>query len=318
MPSPPPKARDALHFAASSAAAIEPYLPPRTTDPTSTSSPPPPPPPPPQSSPSPSPSASPPPSSPLNRPFVTLTFATSLDSALALAPGTQTALSGPASKAMTHHLRSRHAAILVGAGTAVADDPSLNCRIEGVGGYGGEEGEPLAGQPRPVVVDPRGRWDFSGGEDGGKGLAKVLRLAGEGRGRAPWVVVAEGVGGRALGRRRRDVLEGCGGRVLEVRVREEDGRMEWGDVLGRLAAEGIESVMVEGGAGVINALLEPRNVGLVDSVIVTVAPTWLGQGGVVVSPPRRVDGEGRPVAAARLKEVKWCPLGEDVVLCGRL
>ena len=71
-------------------------------------------------------------------PFVTLTFATSLDSALSLAPGTQTALSGPQSKAMTHFLRSEHDAIMVGVGTAVADNPSLNCRLDGVGGYGGD------------------------------------------------------------------------------------------------------------------------------------------------------------------------------------
>lgn len=310
MSSAPPqqKVRDALHFPAADAAALEPYLPPAPA------------PPPPSLSTSTS-TNEPDPRRPRHRrhrPFVTLTFATSLDSALSLAPGTQTALSGPASKAMTHHLRSRHAAILVGAGTAVADDPSLNCRIAGVGGYGGGgPDEPLRGQPRPVVVDPRARWDWGGGEGHNKPLlAKVLRLAGEGRGRAPWVVVAEGEGEK-VGVERRRVLEGCGGRVLEVRT-GEDGRMEWGDVLGLLAGEGIESVMVEGGAGVINKLLEPQNVELVDSVIVTIAPTWLGQGGVVVSPPRRVDEQGRPVTAARLKEVKWCPLGEDVVLCGRL
>ncbi|KAJ6144622.1 hypothetical protein N7470_008517 [Penicillium chermesinum] len=64
-------------------------------------------------------------------PFTTLTFATSLDSALALAPGTRTVLSGPQSKAMTHYLRSRHDGILIGVGTALADDPGLNCRIAG-------------------------------------------------------------------------------------------------------------------------------------------------------------------------------------------
>ena len=90
--------------------------------------------------------------------FTTLTFATSLDSQLALSPGAPTALSGPQSKGMTHYLRSRHDAILIGVGTAVADNPSLNCRLEGVGGYGGRN---LEGQPRPVVVDPTARWDFS-------------------------------------------------------------------------------------------------------------------------------------------------------------
>lgn len=71
-------------------------------------------------------------------PHVTLTYAQSLDGAIAAAPGVQTALSGPESKAMTHYLRSQHDGILVGIGTAMADNPSLNCRLDGVGGYGGK------------------------------------------------------------------------------------------------------------------------------------------------------------------------------------
>lgn len=77
-------------------------------------------------------------------PHVTLTYAQSLDGAIAAAPGTQTALSGAESKAMTHYLRSQHDGILVGVGTVLADNPSLNCRLEGVGGYGGK---PPAGSP---------------------------------------------------------------------------------------------------------------------------------------------------------------------------
>jgi len=49
-----------------------------------------------------------------------------------------------------------------------------------------------------------------------------------------------------------------------------------------------------------------------------VAPVWLGQGGVVVSPPRRKDRNDEPVAALRLKEAKWQQMGEDVVLCGKV
>jgi 2,5-diamino-6-(ribosylamino)-4(3H)-pyrimidinone 5'-phosphate reductase len=74
--------------------------------------------------------------------------------------------------------------------------------------------------------------------------------------------------------------------------------------------------MVEGGGAVINSLLAAGNIPLVNSVIVTIAPTWLGKGGVVVSPDRP-GGENGTVPAARLGSVKWCPLGEDVVLCGR-
>ena len=77
--------------------------------------------------------------------------------------------------------------------------------------------------------------------------------------------------------------------------------------------EGLRSIMIEGGGKVINSLLG-EDADLVNSVIVTIAPIWLGQGGVTVSPPRaNVD---RPVA--RLSDTTWMPLGADVVLCGRV
>ncbi len=77
-------------------------------------------------------------------------------------------------------------------------------------------------------------------------------------------------------------------------------------------------MMIEGGSAVINSLLEPAYQPLIDSVIVTIAPTWLGQGGVVVSPKRNFDEGGEPIPAARLTGVMWYPLGEDVVLCGKV
>jgi 2,5-diamino-6-(ribosylamino)-4(3H)-pyrimidinone 5'-phosphate reductase len=238
----------------------------------------------------------------LDRPFVTLTFATSLDSQLSIAPGVQTALSGPQSKSMTHFLRSRHDAILIGAGTAVADNPSLNCRIEGVGGYGGEG---LVGQPRPIVVDPRGRWQFS--EE-----SKVLKLAREGKGKAPFIITRV-----APSDARRAVLEGVGGKFLVLGPSPTDkseSSSSWHMILEALKEQGIRSVMIEGGGFVINDLLGPGPAySLVDSVIVTIAPTWLGKGGVQVCP----DGGSSRLPVTRLQDVRWIPLGEDVVLCGR-
>jgi 2,5-diamino-6-(ribosylamino)-4(3H)-pyrimidinone 5'-phosphate reductase len=117
---------------------------------------------------------------------------------------------------------------------------------------------------------------------------------------------------------RRRVLEEVGGRYVHLEARGERGRFAWADVLEVLAREGIASVMIEGGGEVINSLLEPAGNTFVDSVIVTIAPTWLGQGGVVVSPPRTVLEDGKPAEPVRLTDVTWCPLGEDVVLCGRI
>jgi 2,5-diamino-6-(ribosylamino)-4(3H)-pyrimidinone 5'-phosphate reductase len=201
---------------------------------------------------------------------------------------------------MTHFLRSRHSAILVGAGTAVADNPSLNCRIAGVGGYG-DQG--LDGQPRPVVVDPSGRWDVCAG-------SKVVQLASEGRGRGVWVVTCEEPSAE-----RRRIVESVDGKFLMVK-RGADGKVAWRDIVSLLAEQGVTSVMIEGGGHVINELLRPENFELVDSVIVTVAPVWLGKGGVQVCPDARMEN-GERVPVGRLEGVKWVPLGEDVVLCGK-
>ncbi|KAK0718211.1 dihydrofolate reductase-like domain-containing protein [Lasiosphaeria miniovina] len=240
-------------------------------------------------------------------PFVTLTFATSLDSSLALSPGAPTAISGPQSKAMTHYLRSRHDGILIGVGTAVADDPSLNCRLVGVGGYGGEG---LDGQPRPIVVDPTARWNFTSN-------SKLFKLCREGKGRPPWVVTAV----KEPPAEKVALLKEYGGKYVVMDIATLDvgeHRLNWHGLLVALKANGLNSVMIEGGGQVINSLLEPRYLQEISSIIVTIAPTWLGKGGVVVSPARRHDDTGKAIPAARLSGVKWYPFGEDVVLCAKV
>jgi diaminohydroxyphosphoribosylaminopyrimidine deaminase / 5-amino-6-(5-phosphoribosylamino)uracil reductase len=81
------------------------------------------------------------------RPFVTVKLATSLDGRIAAADGTSRWLTGPAAREQAHALRARADAVVVGSGTALADDPLLTCRLAG---YRGE-------QPLRVVLDRRGR-----------------------------------------------------------------------------------------------------------------------------------------------------------------
>jgi 2,5-diamino-6-(ribosylamino)-4(3H)-pyrimidinone 5'-phosphate reductase len=205
---------------------------------------------------------------------------------------------------MTHYLRSRYDAILIGVGTAVADNPGLNCRIEGVGGYGGEG---LESQPRPIIIDPGARWEFTVDH-------KIFQLAQKGQGRAPYIITGQATPPAD----REAILINAGGKYITVDFRTSGRSLDWNEVLKAISAEGLKSVMIEGGGTVINSLLQPEYFSVINSVIVTIAPTWLGSGGVVVSPPRRLDDEGRPMAAARLDHVEWHPLGEDIVLCGRL
>ncbi|KAK5165815.1 2,5-diamino-6-(ribosylamino)-4(3H)-pyrimidinone 5'-phosphate reductase [Saxophila tyrrhenica] len=238
------------------------------------------------------------------RPFVTLTYACSLDGMISLSPGVRTTLSGPETKSMTHYLRAHHEAILVGVGTAIADDPSLNCR------YSRSSSCPPQGL-RPVVLDPTMRWDVAG--------SKATALASEGKGKAPWVVHATSVLDQnpEVAEQAKRLFVGTDGLCDEHSGDRTASisRLEWRSILKALYQKGIRSIMIEGGATVINdLLLQPE---LVDSVVVTIAPTWLGEGGVTVTPAQQTR-DGVRVNAARLKETSWRQFGQDAVLCGRL
>lgn len=237
-------------------------------------------------------------------PHVTLSYASSMDSKISLCAGTQTVLSGPEAKLMTHYLRSRHDAILVGVGTVLADDPGLNCRLEGAGGFGGLG---RMWQPRPVVIDPMGRWPIHS-------ECRMLRTAVEGKGKAPWVVVSPGA---QLNPQTLMMLKGYGGDFLRIVEYNQHWRLRWEAVLRALASEGIKSVMIEGGGAVLSELLNPEYTDFIDSIIVTVAPTYLGRGGVGVSPDSKLDQEGKPNAALNPHDVKWTPLGQNVIMCGK-
>lgn len=175
------------------------------------------------------------------RPLVTLSYAQSLDGSLAAAPGRPLALSGPASLTLTHRLRAAHAAILVGIGTVLADDPRLTVRLAD------------GGQPQPVVLDSRLRTPL-----------RARLLSGQ---RAPWIATLEDAPGD-----RQAALRSAGARLLTF-SHGLDGRVPLPDLLARLASEGIYSLMVEGGAQTLTAFLSQ---GLADQVVITIAPLFVG------------------------------------------
>ncbi|PUU79154.1 dihydrofolate reductase-like domain-containing protein [Tuber borchii] len=229
--------------------------------------------------------------------FLTLTYATSLDSHLSI-PLTQVPLSGPEAKSLTHHLRTFHDAILIGVGTAIVDDPGLNSRLPGT---------PMTRQPRPVILDPTFRWKITW-------ESRVVQTAKRGEGLAPYVFVQSEVG---EGDERKEILEEVGGKVVVIETLGKQ-RWSWHVLSEKMKVLGLNSVMVEGGGGVINDLLAEGNLPLVDSVIVTITPTYLGQGGVNVSPSAVLSAaDGKRILAVNFKDVEWRVLGRDVVMLAR-
>ncbi len=198
---------------------------------------------------------------------------------------------------MTHFLRAHHQAILIGVGTAIADDPKLNCRLEGKG---------LDAQPIPIILDPKGRWGIN--EE-----SRVMRMVEEGNAKAPWILTDLAYVDDA----RAELLERYGGKVIPLSTEDDNDmaasegvKFSWSDILQVLSSHGISSVMVEGGGGVIGNLLASE--GLVDSVVLTMAPKWLGLGGVVASP---ITAAGASVL--KLDKVRWEPMGNDAVMCAK-
>lgn len=92
------------------------------------------------------------------RPMVTWKVASTLDGRVAAADGSSRWITGDAARAEVHDLRSRVDAVMVGTGTALADDPSLTVR--------GPDGTPAAPQPLRVVVGRRPVPDTAALRDG--------------------------------------------------------------------------------------------------------------------------------------------------------
>lgn len=235
-------------------------------------------------------------------PFVTLTFAQSLDGMIALAPRVQTALSGEKSKAMTHYLRLKHDAILIGVGTAMADDPGLNSRYPGA---------TIDDQPRPIIVDPDQRWDLA--------TSKLLRLARAKEGKMPWIIHGSCKDGYncdwKFGERRIHVCSKEASCYPDGNHHSGEHDIPWPRILFDLMHDGINSVMIEGGASVIQQLLQVPD--LVNSSIVTIAPVWLGADGVRAAPPTNTNTNGQPIRASQMQETAWRQFGADGVVCGK-
>lgn len=175
------------------------------------------------------------------RPYVTLKLAVSADGKIAAAGRKQVAITGENANARVHLLRAQNDAILIGIGTAMADDPLLTCRLPGM-----ERRSPVR-----VVLD------------------RALRLSGNSRlihsaRQAPlWLVASETAEAAAATK-----LGAAGAHVFHLPTDDHRPGLDLQAVLHTLSAQGITLLLVEGGARVASSFLKA---GLVDEF-------WLFQG----------------------------------------
>lgn len=182
------------------------------------------------------------------RPHVIFKLAVSPDDKIGAAGGKPVAITGEAARARVHLLRAQCDAVLIGIGTAMADDPLLTCRLPGM----------AKRSPVRVVLD------------------RALRLRGDGRlvhsaREVPlWVMTSDTAEAPAAAK-----LGAAGVQVLRVKALEHG--LDLADVLRTLSDRGITRLMVEGGAQVARSFVEA---GLVDEIWLLRGPNEIGADGV--------------------------------------
>lgn len=190
------------------------------------------------------------------RPHVTLTFAQSQDGKIAGPNKKQLALSGTESMLMTHKLRSLHDGILVGIGTVLNDNPQLNARLL-------SRPPDVSDLPRPVVLDSGLRMPLD---------CKLIRNYRAGLGRQPLVLSSI-----SASEERGRELQAAGAEVICIGHNSMPGLLDWKALLKATREAGIQRLMVEGGAAVIDSLMQqPQHI---DALIVTIAPLTVGSEG---------------------------------------
>ena len=214
-------------------------------------------------------------------PFVTLKLAATLDGKIATASGDSHWISGAASRSLVHRWRNEMDAVLVGVATVRVDDPQLTCRIAG------------GRNPYRVVLDSRLRIPLTAQLCKQKDALKTI--------------IATTTGASAA---RVRALEALGAQVW--RLPAQDNQVAWLPLLKKLAAHGIVSLLIEGGAAVAASALKHR---VVDKVEFFYAPKIIGGDGRVMIDRLAI---GKMAQAIGLKKLNVRKSGDDILITGYL
>ena len=215
------------------------------------------------------------------RPYVILKYAMTLDGKICTRTGASQWITGEAARRRAHQDRDRYAAILVGAGTVAADNPSLTCRIEN------------GRNPVRIVCDSKLRTSVD---------SQLVRTARDVR----TIFAAANPDPE-----RKEALQTRGCEVWELPG--DGGRVDLAALMDRIGAEKLDSVIAEGGADLNWSLLR---LGLVQRVQAYVAPKLFG--GAAAKSPVAGEGVETPDGALRLRDVTMTQLGDDFLIEGVL
>jgi diaminohydroxyphosphoribosylaminopyrimidine deaminase/5-amino-6-(5-phosphoribosylamino)uracil reductase len=216
-------------------------------------------------------------------PWVMMKTATSLDGRLATHSGDSRWISSGPSRDLAHQWRAEVDAVVVGIGTALADDPQLTARVPDV-----------TRQPRRVVFDSEARLPLDG---------RLVASVDE----APVTVITS----RAASRSATDALTASGVEVVVVSGQNEHSRVR--SALAELGQRDVTSLMLEGGSHLAGAFFDAAEI---DELRLFVAPLILGGR----QAPGLIGGEGveRIADAARPIELTREAVGDDLLTVARL
>jgi diaminohydroxyphosphoribosylaminopyrimidine deaminase / 5-amino-6-(5-phosphoribosylamino)uracil reductase len=223
----------------------------------------------------------------VGRPWVLFKSAMTLDGKVATRAGDSQWISGQDSRELAHQWRASVDAVVVGIGTALADDPQLTARPAGTPAEAAE-------QPRRVVFDSLARLPAT---------SQLVAAAAE----IPLTVIVS----RAAARADTDVLETAGAQVLVATGENEPARVR--SALDQLGQLGVASVLLEGGPHLAGAFLDA---GEIDEIRLFLAPLLLG--GRTARDPLEGEGVERISEALRALTFDCARVGADLLVSARL
>lgn len=210
-------------------------------------------------------------------PYVTMKYAMTMDGKTATYAGHSKWITGAPARVRVHEDRNRYMSIMTGIGTVLADDPMLNCRI------------PDGRQPIRLICDTHLRLPLT---------ARVVRTAEE---QPTWILTC------CAYAEKQAAYQKAGCRIFELP--QKDGHLDLQAAMELLGAEGIDSIYLEGGAGLNASAL---TAGIVQALHCYLAPKLFGGSGAKV--PVGGSGVEFPSQAFMLELKKITPYGEDLLL----